>query len=197
MMMPGMLNCTTVSATALATPAFLMNAASAPPMAVTMMGMAEERRADSTQSFMTFLERHSAPVSTSENRQPARSAASGEPMNLKTFATAVSGNMALMPVFRKMSTSGRTMGAREVPTEGRGLSFEASADLMYSSCGATGSLRVRQYSPAAKMEGIEMMTPHMIASLSGRWSSAAAATGPGVGGTSEAVTSAPMYKAVP
>lgn len=39
-------------------------------MAVTMMGMAEERRADSTQSFMTFLERHSAPVSTSENRQP-------------------------------------------------------------------------------------------------------------------------------
>lgn len=32
-----------------------MNAASAPPMAVTMMGMAEERRADSTQSFMTFL----------------------------------------------------------------------------------------------------------------------------------------------
>ena len=42
-----------------------------------------------------------------------------------------------------------------------------------------------------------MRTPHMMASLSGRWSSAAAATGPGVGGTSEAVTSAPMYKAVP
>ena len=109
---------------------------------------------------------------------------------MKTFATVVSGNMALMPVFRKMSTSGRMMGASEVPTEGRGLSFEASADLMYSSCGATGSFRVRQYSPAAR-------TPHMVASLSGRWSSAAAATGPGVGGTSEAVTSAPMYNAVP
>ena len=119
MMMPGMLNCTTVSATALATPAFLMNAASAPPMAVTMMGMAEERRADSTQSFMTFLERHSAPVSTSENRQPARSAASGEPTNLKTFATVVSGNMALMPVFRKMSTSEQDDGGkREFPPRG-------------------------------------------------------------------------------
>lgn len=55
---------------------------------------------------MTFLERHSAPVSTSENRQPRASAANGEPTNQETFATVVkSGNMALMPVFRKMSTS--------------------------------------------------------------------------------------------
>ena len=105
--------------------------------------------------------------------------------------------MALMPVFRKMSTSGRTMGAREVPTEGRGLSFEASADLMYSSCGATGSLRVRQYSPCGEDGGDrnddaphDRIAERQVEQRGGGQRA-------GVGGTSEAVTSAPMYKAVP
>ena len=131
-------------------------------------------------------------MSSSAKRQPARSAASGEPTNAKTFATIVFGMTALNKVFRKISTSGKAMGNRERPMPGSLLSSIAAADLTYSSLGNKGSFRVMQYKVAAMTEGTETTTPHKIALPSGRWSKAAAATGPGVGGTSEAVTSAPI-----
>ena len=46
-------------------------------------------------------------------------------------------------------------------------------------------------------KGTTLVDAYRLANFEALTSSAAAATGPGVGGTSEAVTSAPIYNAVP
>ena len=127
-----------------ATPAFFTKVARAPPIPVTMMGIAAETIPSSTQLLRTFLVFHSLPVRSSARMQPVKRAARGLPMKAQKLATPVSGSTTEVMVFRRIRNRGNRMGSSDLVRLGRGWFSISLAERMNSSLGATGVFRVMQ-----------------------------------------------------
>ena len=137
-------DCITISPILSATPAFFTNTASAPPIPVTMIGIAAAVIPSFTQSFNTFLVFHSFPHRSREAMHPLNSAASGLPIKARKFAIPVSGTITDAPVFNRISTNGSTIGSMDLDRDGSGWPSLSSAAFKNSSFGATGVFNVLQ-----------------------------------------------------
>ena len=174
-----------------ATPAFLTKVARAPPIPVTTIGTAEATIPSFTQSFKTSLLLHFFPVNGKERIHPVNRAANGLPMKARKFAIGVSGTRIEATVLRRIKNSGNRIGSRDLNSDGSSMFSLSAADFRNSSFGATGVFKVIQYNVAAITLGTATIAPQRIACPRGTFKRAAADTGPGVGGTKEAVTRAP------
>ena len=90
---------------------FFTKVASAPPIPVTIMGMAAAVIPSSTQSFNTFFVFHSLPVSSRDRMQPVNRAARGLPIKEQKSATGVSGTITEAPVLIRSESGGTRWGA--------------------------------------------------------------------------------------
>ena len=175
----GKADAATISAILSATPAFLINTASAPPIPVTIIGIAADVMPSPTQLSRTFFVFHSLPVSVRDTIQPVRRAASGLPTNDNTFAIVVSGTTTDATVFKRIRTIGTTIGAIDFERLGRFFWSKASlAAFTNSSFGGTGVLRVIQYNVAAITLGTAVIRPQIIACPRGTLRRAAAEPDP-------------------
>ena len=137
-------DCITISAILSATPAFFTNTASAPPIPVTMIGIAAAVIPSFTQSFKTFLVFHSLPHRSRELIHPLNSAANGLPIKARKFATGVSGIRTDATVFNRIRTSGSTIGNMDFDRDGSSCPSLSAAAFRNSSFGATSVFNVLQ-----------------------------------------------------